>query len=92
MQYSIISSDSHATQSFTQLEQGLDELLDEYLHHMGGLLSKLYHTSEISRILVEGLNHYAMGHGLNCRKLQDSVVGHQSVQWKMMEEHWIWMS
>ena len=44
MVYSIIQSDSHATQDFTQLEQGLDELLDVYLHCSSELLSKIYHV------------------------------------------------
>ena len=34
MQYSIIPSNTHATQVFTCLEQGMDELLDDYLHHV----------------------------------------------------------
>ena len=57
MQQSIIPSDSHATQAFTHLEQSPDKLLDDYLHHVSDLLSKIYHTSDMSRILVESTNH-----------------------------------
>ena len=39
----------------------------------------------MSRILEEGLNHYTVVYGQNCRLLKESVVGHQSVHWKMME-------
>ena len=85
MQYSVIMSDSHAPQAFTQLEQGLDELLDDYLHYVSELLSKIYHTSDISSISVEGINHYALVYGLNCRKLKDGVVGHWSIQWRTMK-------
>ena len=31
----------------------------------------------MSMILVEGINHYAVVYSLNCRRLKDSVVGHQ---------------
>ena len=74
MQYSIILSDTHATQAFTHFEQGLDELLHEYLHHRSGLLSKIYHPSEMSRISAEGNNHYVVVYGLKCRKLNDSMA------------------
>ena len=84
MQYSNIPSDSHATQAFTQLEQGMDELLNDYLHHASELLSKIYHTSDMSSISAEGTSHYAIVYGLNCRKLKDIMAGHQNVQWKMM--------
>ena len=40
MQYSGIPFPSHATQAFAQLEQGLDELLDMYLHPPSEFLSK----------------------------------------------------
>ena len=40
----------------------------------------------MSRISVEGTNHYAVGYGLNCRKLKDSMAGDRNAQWKMMEE------
>ena len=86
MQYSIIPSDSHATQAFTWLEQGPDELLDEYIHCAHKLLSKIYHTLDMSSISVEGLTHYAVVYGLNCNKLKDTITGHWNVQWKMMEE------
>ena len=86
MQYPVIPSDTHATQAFTHLEQGLDELLDNYLHHMCELLSKIYHTSDMSSISAEGTNHYAVAYGLNSRKLKDSIAGHQSTQWRTMEE------
>ena len=86
MQYSIILLDMHVTQAFTHLEQSPDKLFDSYLHHMRDLLSKIYHTSDMSGITTKGTNHYAVVYGLNCRKLKDSVVGHKSAQWKMMEE------
>ena len=38
MQYATIPFDSHATQPFAQIGQGLDELLDMYLHHVSELL------------------------------------------------------
>ena len=40
----------------------------------------------MSHILAQGLNHYTVVYGLNCRMLKDSVVGHQSVQWKTIED------
>ena len=86
IQYSIIPSDAYETQAYTHLEQGLDELLDNYIHHASKLLSKIYHASDMSRISVEGTNHYAVIYSLNCRKPKDSMVGHQSVQWEMMDE------
>ena len=60
IQYSIMPFDTHTTQAFTHLEQGPDELLDDYLHHVSELLSKIYHTSDMSRISAEGTNHYAV--------------------------------
>ena len=86
MQYSIISSNNHAAQSFTWLEQGPHELLEEYLHGPSELQSKIYHTSDMSRILVVGINHYAVVYGINCMKLKYSIMGHWSTQWKTMEE------
>ena len=85
MQYSTILFNSHVFQAFTQLEQGLDELLDMYLYHISELLSKIYHTSDMSGILA-GLNHYTVVYSLNCRRLKDSVVGHWSAQGKTMED------
>ena len=75
MQYTVILMDSHTTQAFAWLEQGLDEFLDVYLHCTSKLLPKIYHTSDMSRISVEGFNHYAAVYGLKCLKLKDSVVG-----------------
>ena len=86
MQYSNILYDSHATQAFIQLEQGPDELLDVYFHCATELQSKIYHTSDMSRISPKGLNHYAVVYGLNCRRLKDSVLGHKGRQWKIMED------
>ena len=57
-----------------------------YLHYTSELFSNIYHTSDMSRISAEGLNHYKVVFGLHCRRLKDSVMGHQSVQWKMMED------
>ena len=68
------------------LEQGLDELLNNYLHHVNELLSKIYHTSDMFKISVEGTNHYTIVYYLNCRKPEDSTTGHRSMQWKMMEQ------
>ena len=45
-QYSSIPFDSHVTQAFAHLQQGLDELFKMYPHHASGLLSKIYHTSD----------------------------------------------
>ena len=50
VQFSVIPFDIHGIQAFIQLEQGLDELLDDYLHHASKPLSKIYHTSDISSI------------------------------------------
>ena len=61
MQYSIIPSDTHATQAFIHLEKGPDELFDD----LSDLLSKIYHTSDMSRISAEGTNHYTVVYGLN---------------------------
>ena len=88
-QYSIIPSNTYAIQDFTHLEQGLDELLDDYLHSVSDLLSKIHHTSDMSWISVEDTNHYAVVYGLKCRKLKDSMAGHKSAQWKMMDECFI---
>ena len=38
----------------------------------------------MSRIWAEGLNHYTVVYGLNCRRLKDSVVGHWNMQCKTM--------
>ena len=85
MQYSAIPYDSHVTQAFAQLEQDPDELLDIYFHHAIELLSETYHTSDMSKIFADGLNHYKVVYGLNCRRLKDSVVGQQSKQSKKMK-------
>ena len=71
---------------FSNMEQGLDERLDDYLHCASELLPKIYHTSDMSRISAKDTNYYAVVYGLNCRKIKDSVVGHWRTQWKMMEE------
>ena len=86
MQYSVIPSDSHATQAFIQLQQGLDEPLDKYLHCVSELLSKIYCTSDMSRMLVKGLNHYSVVCSLNCKEVKDSITECQSLQWKMIKE------
>ena len=86
MQYSVILSDTHVTQAFTWLEQGPDELLGDYLHHATELLSKIYHTSDMSSISAEGTSHYVVVNGLNCRKLNNTILGHWSTQWRMIEE------
>ena len=79
IQYSIIPSNTHATQAFTHLEQGQDKLVDDYLHCVSQLLSKIYHTSDTSRISAEGTNLYVVVYCLNCRKLKDSVAGYQGI-------------
>ena len=86
MQYSVNLSDIHPTQAFSLFEQDLDELLDDYLHHASNLLSKIYHTSDMSSISVEGTNYYAVVYSLNCRKLKDSIAGYQSTQSRTIEE------
>ena len=57
-----------------------------YLHHASELLQKFHHTSDMSKISAEGLNHYTVVYCLNCRMLKDSVVEHQSAHWKLMED------
>ena len=57
-----------------------------YLYHASKLPSKIYHTSNMSRISVEGLNHYTVVYGLNCRRLKDSIAVHQTAQWETMED------
>ena len=53
MQYSTIPFNSCAIQAFAQLGQGLDELIDVYLHCTSEPLSKFPHTLNISRNLAE---------------------------------------
>ena len=67
--------DSHATQALPHLQQDLDELLEMFLHHASELLLKIYHTSDMSQISAEGLNHYIVMYGLNSRKLRENVLG-----------------
>ena len=55
MQYSIIPSDTHAAQAFTQLEQGPDELLDDYLHCVSDLLSK--YATLLKCLAFQGIGH-----------------------------------
>ena len=38
----------------------------------------------MSRNLTEGLNYYTVVLDLNSRRLNDSLVGHCSMQWKTM--------
>ena len=45
-----------------------------------------YTTCWMCRILVVGLNQFAVVYGLTCMKLKDSITGHQNTQWKTMEE------
>ena len=78
IQYSAIPYDSHTTQAF--------ELFDIYFDCACEFLSKNYHTSVMSRILAEGLNHYTVVYDLNCRRLKYSVVGNQGAQWRVMED------
>ena len=42
------------------LDQGPDELLDDYLHCASDVVLKIYHTSDMFRISAEGTNHYAV--------------------------------
>ena len=60
--------------------------LADYLYCVTDLLSKIYHTSYMSRISAKGTNHYAVVYAVNCRQLKDSMAGDRSMQWKMMEE------
>ena len=75
-QYSMIPFGSQATQAFTDLQQGCNELLKLYLHHATELLSKIQYMTDMSQIPAEGLNHYTMVYGLNSNKLKDQVVRH----------------
>ena len=76
MQYSTIILDSHATKGFAQMEQGPGELLDMYLHCANELLSKIYHTSDMSRILVKGLwTKLQKGKGQCCWNAQRKTMG-----------------
>ena len=47
-----------------------------YLHCDSQLLSKIHHTTDMSQIPVERLNHYTVAYGLNSTKLKDKVVTH----------------
>ena len=76
MQHSLISSNNNSTQAFINLEQGLDELFDDYFHSVNKLPSKTYQTFDMSSISAEGTNHYTVVYHLNCRKLKDSITGH----------------
>ena len=76
MPYSVISSNTHATQAFPCWEQSQDEFLNDYLHFASELLSKIYYTSNMSSISAEGTYHYAAVYDLNCWKLKDSITGH----------------
>ena len=87
--YSSISFDSHATKAFPCLQQGPDELFKMYLHCASDLLSKIHHTSDMSWISVEGLNCSTMVYDLTFRKLRESLVGHQSMLWRSMEDCFI---
>ena len=49
-------------------------------------LCKNYHTSDMSRISAEGLNHYTVVYGLNCIGLKNSVGAHWTMQWKIIED------
>ena len=84
--YSTIPFNSHATQTFSNLQQGPYELLEMYLHLASELLSKVHHMTDMTEVPVEGLKHYTIGYGLNFTKLKDRVEGHQSTYWKTMEE------
>ena len=81
-QYSSIPFNSHATQAFAHLQQGLDELLKMYLCCASEILSKIHHPSDLSQFLAEGLNHYTAVYGLNSRKLMNNAVGHWCVHWR----------
>ena len=80
MQYPVIPSDNHATQVFTQLEQGPDELLDDFPHCASHLLSKLNNNFDMSSISVKGTHHYAVVYCLNFRNLKDSIMGDWNAQ------------
>ena len=56
-----------------------------YLHHANELLPKLSHTTDMTQIPTEGLNHYTIVYGLNSAKLKDKVAGHQSAYWNTMD-------
>ena len=47
----------------------------------------------MSRISLEGTNYYAVIYCCSCRKQKDSIAGHRSTWWKMMEERsWIYVT
>ena len=54
------------------------ELDDMYLHHASELLLKIYHTSGMSQISLEALDHYTVVYSLKSRNLKESAVEHQS--------------
>ena len=84
--YYSTGQDTHTTQDFNCLEQGLDEFLDNYLHYVSDLLLKIYHASDMSRISAEDTNCYAIVYRLKCWKLKDSMAAHKSVQWNIIQE------
>ena len=85
-QFSKISFNSYATQAFTHLQQGCDELPEMHMHHASELLSKIHHTAGMAQIPAEGLNYYIVVYGLNSAKLKDNVVGHRSAYWNTMKD------
>ena len=48
-------------------------------------MSKIYHTSDMSSTLAEGISLYEVVYGLKCMKIKDSIAGHHSIQWKMRD-------
>ena len=83
-QYSSIPFDSHDTQTLSYLQQGLDELM-KCIHTMQvSFIENQPHVRHVSD--VSGGSDCTMEYGLNCRKLKDSVVGHQTMHWKSMED------
>ena len=87
MQYSIIPSDTYATQAFTIENKVWMSFLMTIYNCVSELLLKIYHISDLFRFSAEVPNHYAVVYGLNCKKLKDSMAGHWSAQWKMREEY-----
>ena len=76
LQCSFIPYDTHTTQVFACLEQGLNEILGDFLHCVSDLLFNICNTSDMSSISVDSTNYYAVVYGLNCRKLKNSIMGH----------------
>ena len=82
MQYSAIPFDSHEPSLLPNWNKTGMNSLTSICATQVGLCQKITIHSDISSTLMEGLNHYTVVYGLNCRRLKDSVAGHWNMQWK----------